>query len=52
VKGFSEDVREILLQRFKLPDQIAKLDGAHLLFRVAQRCAAIDLHPEAVPNHR
>ncbi|MGE0642024.1 MAG: N-6 DNA methylase, partial [Thermoanaerobaculia bacterium] len=52
VKGFSADVREIFLQRFKLPEQIAKLDEANLLFQVVQRFAAVDLHPEAVPNHQ
>lgn len=52
VKGFSEDVREIFLQRFKLPEQIAKLDESNLLFQVVQRFAAVDLHPAAVPNHQ
>ena len=52
VKGFSEDVREIFLQRFKLPEQIAKLDESNLLFQVVQKFAAVDLHPEAVPNHQ
>jgi type I restriction enzyme M protein len=50
VKGFSEDVREIFLQRFKLPEQIAKLDESNLLFQVVQKFAAVDLHPEVVPN--
>src|SRR5262249_14350374 len=45
VKGFSEDVREIFLQRFKLPEQIAKLDESNLLFQVVQKFAAVDLHP-------
>jgi type I restriction enzyme M protein len=51
VKGFSEDVREIFLQRFKLPEQIAKLDESNLLFQIVQRFAAVDLHPDVVPNH-
>jgi type I restriction enzyme M protein len=50
VKGFSEDVREIFLQRFKLPEQVAKLDESNLLFKVVQKFAAVDLHPEVVPN--
>ena len=50
VKGFSEDVREIFLQRFKLPEQIAKLDESNLLFQVVQKFAVVDLHPEVVPN--
>jgi type I restriction enzyme M protein len=52
VKGFSENVREIFLQRFKLPEQIAKLDESNLLFQVVQKFAAVDLHPEVVPNHQ
>ena len=52
VKGFSEDVREIFLQRFKLPEQIAKLDESNLLFQIVQKFAAVDLHPEVVPNHQ
>lgn len=52
VQGFSEDVREIFLQRFKLPDQINKLDESNLLFQVVQKFAAVDLHPDVVPNHQ
>lgn len=51
IKGFSENVREIFLERFKLPEQIAKLDEANLLFLVVKRFAEVDLHPEVVPNH-
>src|SRR5687767_10879082 len=32
IKGFSENVREIFIERFKLPEQIQRLDEANLLF--------------------
>lgn len=51
VKGFSESVREVFIERFKIQDQIAKLDGANLLYHVVCRFAEVDLHPSAVDNH-
>jgi type I restriction enzyme M protein len=51
IKGFSEDVREIFIERFKLQEQIDKLDEANLLFLVVKRFAEVDLHPDAVDNH-
>jgi type I restriction enzyme M protein len=51
VKGFSEEVREIFVERFKLQEQIDKLDEANLLFKVVQRFAEVDLHPDAMDNH-
>jgi len=40
-----------VIEQFKLPDQIAKLDEANLLFQVISRFAEVDLHPDTVPNH-
>jgi type I restriction enzyme M protein len=51
IKGFSEAVREIFLERFDLTTQIAKLDEADLLFQVVKQFAAVDLHPNSVSNH-
>ena len=51
VKGFSEQVREIFVERFKLPEQVRTLDDANILFLVVQRFAEVDLSPDAVPNH-
>jgi len=51
IKGFSEAVREIFIERFDLPTQIAKLDEADLLFQVVKQFATIDLHPKSVSNH-
>ncbi len=50
IKGFSPSAREVVDQ-FKLGDQIAKLDEGNLLFEVVKKFAAVDLHPEKVPNH-
>jgi type I restriction enzyme M protein len=51
IKGFSENARDII-ERFKFVDQIAKLDEANLLFMVISRFAEVDLHPNAIPNHK
>ncbi len=51
IKGFSENVREIFIERFKLPESVARLDEANILFLVTERFAEVDLGPEAVPNH-
>jgi type I restriction enzyme M protein len=50
VQGFSSAARDIL-DRFKLGEQIAKLDESNLLFQVLSKFAEVDLHPKAVPNH-
>ncbi len=34
LKGFSESVREIFVERFKFPQEVAKLDEANVLFLV------------------
>ena len=51
IKGFSDDAREIFIQRYKFPEQIAKLDESNLLYQVVSRFAEVDLHPEVVSNH-
>jgi len=51
IKGFSENVREIFIERFKITEQIDKLDEANILYMVVSRFAEVDLHPDAVPNH-
>jgi type I restriction enzyme M protein len=49
INGFSRQARETF-EKFKFEEHIARLDDANLLFRVVQRFAEIDLHPEAVSN--
>jgi type I restriction enzyme M protein len=51
IKGFSDNARELFIERFKFPEHIQKLDEANLLYHVVCRFAEVDLHPEAVPNH-
>ncbi len=49
IKGFSPEVRRIL-EKFEFDKEIEKLDKANRLFEVMQKFAAIDLHPDRVPN--
>lgn len=48
--SFSEDAREIFVDRFELPIQIARLDKDNLLYLVVQKFAQVDLHPDGVDN--
>lgn len=48
--GFSPNVRGILLERFRITEQLRWLDDAKRLDAVVNRFAAIDLRPEAVSN--
>ena len=51
INGFPEGVREIFIDRFKLPEAVVRLDEADLLFQVVEKFAAIDMHSETIPNH-
>ena len=50
INGFSDDAREIFIERFKLPEQVARLDKDNLLYLVVSRFAQADLHPNTVSN--
>jgi type I restriction enzyme M protein len=50
INSFSKDGREIFVDRFELPVQIAKLDKDNLLYLVVQKFAQADLHPDTVDN--
>ena len=50
VNGFSANVRDIFLDRFKLTEQVARLDEANLLYQVVAKFTEIDLHPDKVSN--
>lgn len=50
IGAFSENAREVL-DKYEFDRQIAKLDEAGLLYRVARRFAEVDLHPDRVSNH-
>ncbi len=51
IKGFSENARDIFVERFKFTTQIQTLDEKNLLYLVVSRFAEVDLHPDSVPNH-
>jgi len=49
IKGFSKQARDVL-DRFEFDKEIQKLDEANALFEVFKAFAAVDLHPDRVPN--
>ena len=49
MKGFSTQARDILAH-FEFEQEIEKLDKANRLFEVVKQFAAVDLHPDKVPN--
>ena len=50
IAGFSDDAREIFIDKFEIDKIIDKLDKAKLLYQVFCRFADIDLHPKVVKN--
>jgi type I restriction enzyme M protein len=50
INGYSDDAREIFIERFKLPVQIARLEKDNLLYLVVKQFAGVDLHPDQVSN--
>ena len=51
IQGFSGAVRDIF-ERFDFYTQVALLHKCGLLYRVAEKFAQIDLHPDKVDNHQ
>jgi type I restriction enzyme M protein len=49
INGFSPTARRIF-ERFKFDEEIEKLEDANRLFEVVKEIAAVDLHPEKIPN--
>lgn len=49
IQGFSESVRDIF-ERFEFAQQIERLSKAGLLYRVVERFANTELHPDKVDN--
>jgi type I restriction enzyme M protein len=49
INAFSGNVRETF-EKFNFRDHIDRLDAANVLFLVVQKFAAINLHPDVVPN--
>ncbi len=50
INGFSLNMREVV-EKFDFENTIKRLDEEDLLFQVMERFAALDLHPDHVPNH-
>lgn len=50
VQSFSRDAREIF-EHFKFDEFVRSLSEANLLFKIVQRVAGMDLHPDSVSNH-
>lgn len=50
VGAFSDNAREVL-DKYEFSQQIKRLDGADLLYKVIGKFTDLDLHPEVVPNH-
>ncbi|MFF9054591.1 N-6 DNA methylase [Streptomyces erythrochromogenes] len=50
VAAFSENAREVL-DKYEFSQQIKRLDGADLLYKVIGKFTDLDLHPNVVPNH-
>jgi type I restriction enzyme M protein len=50
VSGFSSNVRDVLIDKFKLLGHLEDLDKADLLFNITEKFSALDLHPKRVPN--
>ncbi len=49
IAGFSSRARKII-EKFKFEEEIEKLDEANRLFEVFKQVAAVDLHPDTIPN--
>ena len=47
--GFSSRARKII-EKFKFDEEIEKLEEANRLFEVVKQIAAVDLHPDTIPN--
>jgi type I restriction enzyme M protein len=47
--GFSSRARKII-EKFKFEEEIEKLEEANRLYEVVKQVAAVDLHPDTIPN--
>jgi len=51
IADFSPNAREIF-ERYKFTEQLAYLDESNLLYKIVEKFAAVDLHPDAISNHQ
>lgn len=50
IAGFSENAREIF-ERYRFNEQIAYLEETNLLYKIVEKFANFDLHPDRISNH-
>jgi len=50
VSGFSANVRDVLIDKFKFLGLLEDLEKADLLYNVTDKFSQLDLHPKTVPN--
>ena len=51
IADFSENSREIF-ERYKSNEQLAYLDESDLLYKIVEKFANVDLHPDSISNHQ
>jgi len=51
INAFSANVRDVLIDKFKLPALLEELDKADLLYNITEKFSRVDLSPANVPNH-
>ena len=49
IAGFSTRARKVI-EKFNFTEEIEKLEEANRLFEVVKQVAAVDLHPDTIPN--
>lgn len=50
IADFSPNARDIF-ERYKFTEQLAYLDESNLLYKIVEKFAAVDLHPDVISNH-
>ncbi len=50
IADFSPNARDIF-ERYKFTEQLSYLDESNLLYKIVEKFAVVDLHPEAISNH-
>jgi type I restriction enzyme M protein len=51
IADFSPNAREIF-ERYKFTEQLAYLDESNILYKIVEKFATVDLHPDAISNHQ
>lgn len=51
IADFSPNAREVF-ERYKFTEQLAYLDESNLLYKIVEKFATVDLHPDTISNHQ